>query len=104
MNTGVSLRWDELLMFYVLRFLIYNAITYHNKGVVIMNVRCPFRRTSFNLSREFVIQAVAEADEKKQKYHGVECIKCRKVIKVSVKQMRRFVPREVEPEPEATQE
>jgi uncharacterized protein with PIN domain len=78
--------------------LFYNAITYHkqNQGDVIMNVRCPFCRTSFNLSREFVAQAVVEADEKKQKHVGVECIKCRKVIKVSVKQMRRFVPREVE--------
>lgn len=66
-----------------------------------MNVRCPFCRTSFNLSREFVAQAVAEADEKKQKHYGVECIKCRKVIKVSVKQMKRFVP--PVPEPEATQ-
>lgn len=69
-----------------------------------MNVRCPFCRTSFNLGRDFVVQAVAEADEKKQKHFGVECIKCRKVIKVSVKQMRRFIPREAEPESEVTQE
>lgn len=61
-----------------------------------MNVRCPFCRTSFNLSRDVVVQAVAEADEKKQKHYVVECIKCRKVIKVSVKQMRRFVPKETE--------
>jgi hypothetical protein len=45
-----------------------------------------------------VAQAVAEADEKKQKHYGVECIKCRKLIKVPVKQMRRFVPRETEAE------
>ena len=57
-----------------------------------MNVRCPFCRTSFNLSRDFVTQAVAEAVEKRQKHYGVECIKCRKVIKVSVSQMKRFVP------------
>lgn len=63
-----------------------------------MNVRCQFCRASFNLGREIVAQAVAEADEKKQKHYGVECIKCRKVIKVSVKHMRRFVPRNVEPE------
>lgn len=69
-----------------------------------MNVRCPFCRISFNLSREFVTQAVTEADEKRQKHHVVECIKCRKAIKVSVKQMRRFVLREVEPEAETTQE
>ena len=63
-----------------------------------MNVRCPFCSTSFNLSRDVVAQAVAEADEKRQKHYVVECIKCRKTIKVSVKLMRRFVPRETAPE------
>lgn len=67
-----------------------------------MNVRCPYCSTAFNLSRDFVAQAVAEADEKKQKHYGVECIKCRKLIKVPVKQMRRYVPRETESE--ATQD
>ena len=66
-----------------------------------MNVRCQFCRNSFNLGRDFVAQAVAEADEKKQKHYGVECIKCRKVIKVPVKQMRRFVPRDVATEEDA---
>jgi DNA-directed RNA polymerase subunit RPC12/RpoP len=65
-----------------------------------MNVRCPYCRTSFNLSRDFVVQAVAEAKEKKQKYHGVECIKCRKLIKVSIKEMQRHIPRQTEPESE----
>lgn len=65
-----------------------------------MNVRCPFCRTSFNLSRDVVAQAVAEADEKKQKHYVVECMKCRKAIKVSVKQMRRFAPRTSETEEE----
>ena len=69
-----------------------------------MNVRCPYCRTSFNLSRELVVQAVAEAQEKKQKHYGVECIKCRKLIKVSVKQMQRFIPRQTEPETETESE
>lgn len=63
-----------------------------------MNVRCPYCRNSFNLGRDIVAQGVAEADEKRQKYYVVECMKCRKAIKVSVKQMRRFVPRVTETE------
>ncbi len=67
-----------------------------------MNVRCQYCRQSFNLSREFIVQAVAEAAEKKQKYHGVECINCRKLIKVPVAQMKRFIPRQPQqPESEA---
>ena len=63
-----------------------------------MNVRCSYCSNSFNLSRDFVTQAVAEAVEKRQKHVGVECIKCRKMIKVPTKQMKRFVPRKKEEE------
>jgi hypothetical protein len=38
--------------------------------------------------------AVASAKEKKQKYYAVECINCRKQIKVPISQMQRFLPRE----------
>lgn len=41
-------------------------------------------------------QAVAEATEKHQKYHSLECINCRKQIKVPVAQMKRYVPDTVE--------
>ena len=58
-----------------------------------MNVRCSYCRNSFNLSRDYIAHAVAVADENRQKHVTVECIKCRKMIKVPVKQMRRFVPR-----------
>lgn len=57
-----------------------------------MNVRCSYCRHSFDLTRDYVAFVVAEADEKRQKYVSVECINCRKMIKVSVQQMRRFVP------------
>ncbi|MBE2197052.1 MAG: hypothetical protein IAE79_00485 [Anaerolinea sp.] len=57
-----------------------------------MNVHCSYCRHSFNLTRDYLAYAIAEADEKRQKYHAVECPKCRKTIKVSVKQMRPFVP------------
>ncbi|MCA9943996.1 MAG: hypothetical protein KC449_10965 [Anaerolineales bacterium] len=57
-----------------------------------MNVRCNYCRQSFNLSRDYLVEAVGKAAEKRQKYHTVECINCRKVIKVPVAQMKRFAP------------
>lgn len=61
-----------------------------------MNVHCQYCRHSFNLTRDFIGAAVAEADEKRQTYCAVECPKCRKRNKVSIKQMRRFVPKPAE--------
>jgi len=57
-----------------------------------MHIRCSYCRHSFNLSRDYLAQAVAEADENRKKYASVECIKCRKQIKVPVSQMKRYVP------------
>ena len=57
-----------------------------------MNVRCNYCRQSFNLSRDYLENALAEATDKKQKYHTVECINCRKMIKVPVAQMKRHAP------------
>ncbi|GAB4267685.1 MAG: hypothetical protein Kow0080_09920 [Candidatus Promineifilaceae bacterium] len=57
-----------------------------------MNVHCTYCRHSFNLSREYIGTALAEAAEKRQKYHAVECPSCRKTVKVSVRQMRPFAP------------
>ena len=65
-----------------------------------MNVHCPFCRHSFNLTRDYLEYAVAEAAEKRQKYHAVECVSCRKTIKVSIKQMKRFIPAPVPEEKE----
>ena len=59
-----------------------------------MHVRCSYCNQSFTLSREYVAQAVAEAEEKGQKYQTVECINCRKLIKVPLVQMRRSLPPE----------
>ena len=58
-----------------------------------MNIRCNYCGSSFNISRDYLIQVVAEAKEKKQKYHAFECVSCRKLVKVPVKQMQRFVPK-----------
>ena len=57
-----------------------------------MHVRCSYCRHSFNLSRDYMIEAVADATEKRQKYYAVECINCRKLIKVPIAQMKRYVP------------
>lgn len=65
-----------------------------------MNVRCNYCRQSFNLSRDFMVQALAEAEEKNQKYYGVECFNCRKLVKVSVAQLKRALPPDVEAEAE----
>ena len=59
-----------------------------------MNIRCSYCRQSFNLSREYVAQAIEKASAKRHKYHTVECINCRKMIKVPIAQMKRFVPQE----------
>jgi hypothetical protein len=50
-----------------------------------------------------MVQALAEATDKHHKYVGVECINCRKQIKVPTSQMRRFVPQpeETSAEPES---
>lgn len=59
-----------------------------------MNVHCPYCRHSFTLSRDYMSAAVAEAKEKKQKYHAISCPSCRKTVKVSISQMQRFLPRQ----------
>jgi hypothetical protein len=55
-----------------------------------MNVRCNYCGQNFNLSHEFIVQAVAEANEKRQKSYAIECFNCRKQIKVSVDRMKPF--------------
>ena len=57
-----------------------------------MHIRCSYCRHSFNLSRDYLIMAVSESTEKGLKYYGVECINCRKTIKVPLAQMRRYIP------------
>jgi hypothetical protein len=48
--------------------------------------------------------AVAQATEKRQKYVSVECINCRKQIKVPIAQMKRYVPEEPTTEEESPSE
>lgn len=62
-----------------------------------MNVRCNFCGHSFNLSQEFMVTATGEAQANKQKSVVVDCINCRKQVKVPVRQMQRFLPRQPKP-------
>ena len=66
-----------------------------------MHVRCSYCRHTFNLSKDYIVQALAEADEKGQKYHSLECINCRKQIKVPVSQLKRYAPDATEEEEES---
>jgi hypothetical protein len=55
-----------------------------------MPVRCNYCHQTFNLSPDYIAQVLPKALEKKHKYHVVDCINCRKQIKVPVDQMERF--------------
>ena len=65
-----------------------------------MHVRCSYCRQTFNLSKDYMTQAVSKAEQKGQKYHSLECINCRKQIKVPVAQMKRYLPEPTEEESE----
>jgi hypothetical protein len=44
-----------------------------------------------------MVEAVTEAKEKRMKYVQVECLNCRKQIKIPVSQMKRYVPESEKP-------
>lgn len=48
--------------------------------------------------------ALREIEEKKQKYHMVECINCRKKIKIPASQIARYAPAIEPSEEEGTEE
>ena len=63
-------------------------------GVIIMNVRCPNCRANFTISTEYLTAAYEKSAKKKHKYHAVECIRCRKQVKLPLKDMAKFLPEE----------
>ena len=65
-----------------------------------MPIRCSYCSHSFNLSRDYVAAALAEALAQKHKTHAVDCPNCRKHIKVPVTQMKRYAPAASESEPD----
>jgi hypothetical protein len=48
----------------------------------------------FTLSREAVAAALEEVEQTQAKHYDVACPKCRRQIKVPVKNIRRFQPRQ----------
>jgi hypothetical protein len=47
----------------------------------------------FTLSREAVAAALEEVEQSRARHYDVDCPKCRRQIKVPVKNIRRFRPR-----------
>jgi hypothetical protein len=66
-----------------------------------MQVNCPLCPATFNLSVDFMIDAVAQADKRNHKFYQVECPRCRKTVKVDVAKMRGAIPEAPEAESEA---
>lgn len=59
-----------------------------------MQVRCQRCGYMFTLGREAVTTALEEVKETQAKHYNVDCPKCRRQIKVPVKNMRRGQPRQ----------
>jgi transposase-like protein len=57
-----------------------------------MKVRCQRCGYTFTLSRESVAAALGQVEQTQAKHYNVDCPKCRRQIKVSVKELRRFKP------------
>ncbi len=58
-----------------------------------MQVRCQRCGYMFTLSHEAVTAALEEIEQTKTKHYNVECPKCRRQIKVPVKDLQRHRPR-----------
>jgi hypothetical protein len=59
-----------------------------------MQVRCQRCNYMFTLSREAVTAALEEVKESNAKHYNVECPKCRRQIKMPVKNLQRGQPRQ----------
>ena len=64
-----------------------------------LNFRCFNCGWPINLNRDELQAAVTEAEGKGEAYYMVSCPQCRRANKVSVRQMRRRLPRDWEPTP-----
>ena len=59
-----------------------------------MQVRCQRCGFMFTLGRDAMQAALKELEGAKVRHYNVECPKCRRQVKVPVREMRRFRPRE----------
>ena len=62
-----------------------------------MRVRCQYCSWMVVLKPDEIAAGIASAAEQKSAHHVLNCPKCRKVIKISVKQMKRQLPRGYQP-------
>ncbi len=63
-----------------------------------MQVNCPLCPATFNLSVDFMVEAVAQSEKRNHKFYQVECPRCRKTVKVDVAKMKSALPVEEEEE------
>ena len=63
-----------------------------------MQVRCQRCGTMLTLSRETIAAAQEEAEQTQARHYAVNCPKCRHQIKVPIKDIERFRPRESPPQ------
>lgn len=59
-----------------------------------MQIRCQRCGYMFTLSRQAVATALETAEQTQAKHYNVDCPKCRRQIKVPIKDMLRFRPRQ----------
>jgi hypothetical protein len=59
-----------------------------------MQVRCQRCGYTFTLGREAIVAALGEVKESNTAHYNFDCPKCRRRIKVPVKNLRRSVPRQ----------
>jgi hypothetical protein len=58
-----------------------------------MQVRCQRCGYKFTLSREAMTTVLQETAEMKTGHYNIECAKCRRQIKVPIKEIKRLQPR-----------
>lgn len=59
-----------------------------------MQVRCQRCNYMFTLAREAVTAALEEIKETPTKHYNIECPKCRRLVKIPVKNLQRGQPRQ----------
>ena len=59
-----------------------------------MQVRCQRCGYPFTLGREAIVAALEQVKESEAAHYNFDCPKCRRQIKVPVKNLRRSVPRQ----------
>lgn len=66
-----------------------------------MQIRCQRCSYMFTLSQESVVAALEEIEQSDAKHYNIECPKCRRQIKVPVREIQRFPAAELDRVPQA---